>query len=346
MSVDRIGEIMEVIYSEIYGKDLENNGYCLPTIQFNYEYEERELLPKSKYNIIENEEDTNLYTAYIPFFNTFFDGLREETVIKLQSIFDFAKTINHSDYVNKEIWNLFLFTSNISVKNITKIVNTHLKNIENPKAKKPLYRKYNSKSEEQLEVERYYRNKVNKYNKEIGNKQNKIYKELLNPLYNSKKLTIKSQYIIKNAREKDLPIISIMKQGIYGGIMNIDYKFEFKDELDLLYTLLDCIFQSEYNYKIKKCECNNFYITLDTKTKHCPCCLSNIRKMQKKKYEDNEIVRIERRVNQLFYTKKRLPEKANYLKTKQSKKEQLVNKEITELEYKNWLLSQYRNKKY
>lgn len=338
---------MKLNYCEIYGRDTNNNGYCLPTLELYYTYEERELIPKSIYLIEEKEDDSNLYTAYIPFFNTFFDGLKEETLSKLQSIFDFSNKYSNTNYISKEVWKPFLFTSNVNIGNIKKTYNTHLEKVENPNSKRPLYRKYNRKSANQLKVEKYYRNKVSKYNEDIADTQVKIYQELAKHFSNSIKPTLKQDYITQTAREKDLSTLSIMKQGVYGGIMNIDYNFEFKNELELLYNFLECIFQSDYNYKIKRCnnkDCQNFYITLDTKTKHCPYCLPTIKKLKKIEYENREIVKIERRVNQLFYAPNRLNEKDNYFKKKRIKKKDLVNGKITEKEYVDWLLSHYRTK--
>lgn len=336
---------MKLIYSEIYAKDLNNNGYCTPLLEFHYSYEERNKLPYSKYTIEEHEEDSDLYTAYIPFFNTFFDGLKIETLSKLKSILDFSYKFDGSDYISKNIWKPFLFTSNIEIKNIKKIYNTHLEQVLNPNSKRPLYRKYNKKSANQLEVEKYYKSKVLNYNQDISNIQTDIYRKLSTHFTNNIKPTLKSNYITKKARDKDLHILSIMKQGLFGGIMNIDYSFEFQNENDLLYMFLECIFQSEYNYKIKQCnKCNNFYITLNTKTKHCPNCLPTIRKLQKQNYENKDIVKIERKVNQLFYAPNRLNEKDLYLKSKKAKKEDLVNSKISEEEYIKWLLSHYKTK--
>lgn len=338
-------KFMELIYSEIYGLNLENNGYCIPTLEFYYTEEERNLLPKSKYIIEEKESDTNLYTAYIPFFDTFFDGLKETTISKLNSILEFANKSNSVDYISREIWLPFLYTSNIEINNIKKNYNTHLLPIQNDKEKRPLYKKYNAKSKEQKEVEHYYRSKVAVYNNDIANMQYKIYINLTKHFSNNIKPTLKEKYISKKAREKDLPILSIMKQGVYGGVMNIDYKFKFHNELELLYSFLDSIFSSDYNYKIKKCkQCHNFYITLNTNSKHCHYCLPTIKKLQKQNYENKELIKIERRINQLFYAPNRLNEKEKYLKKKQQKKKDLLNGKITETEYVNWLLSHYRNK--
>lgn len=342
-----MGDNMKLTYSEIYGKDTKGNGYCLPTLELYYTYEERKLIPKSKYLIEEKEEDSNLYTAYIPFFSTFFDGLKEETISKLKSIFDFTKKYNRKDYISKEIWKPFLFTSNIAIGNIQKTYNTHLEKVEKPNSRRPLYKKYNRKSANQLEVEKYYKSRVSKYNQEIGTIQRSIYNELTNHFLNNVKPSLKQNYIIQKTRDKDLPILSIMKQGVYGGIMNIEFTFDFRNELELLYSFLECIFQSDYNYKIKRCnnkECLNFYITLDTKTKHCPYCLSTIKKLQKQKYENKDLVKIERRVYQLVNAPNRRNEKKEYLGTKRKKKKKLVNGIITEKEYIDWLLSYYRTK--
>ena len=79
---------MELIYSEMYGVDKDNIGYYIPSLEFSYYYDEMEHIPKSIYAITENEE--SLYTTYIPFFDTFFDGLTDKTIGKIQSMLDFA----------------------------------------------------------------------------------------------------------------------------------------------------------------------------------------------------------------------------------------------------------------
>ena len=136
-----------------------------------------------------------------------------------------------------------------------------------------------------------------------------------------------------------------MRYGLYGGIMNIEYKFQFQNVLDLLYTFLDCIFSSDYDYKIKKCNnCSNFFITLNNKNNNCPNCSKQIKKLQKRNYENKDIVKLERKVNQLFYAPNRLNEKDNYYKQKKQLKLDLKYNKITEEDYITWLLSQYRTK--
>ena len=56
------------------------------------------------------------------------------------------------------------------------------------------------------------------------------------------------------------------------------------------------------------------------------------------------IVKLERKVNQLFYAPNRLNEKDNYYKQKKQLKLDLKYNKITEEDYITWLLSQYRTK--
>ena len=50
------------------------------------------------------------------------------------------------------------------------------------------------------------------------------------------------------------------------------------------------------------------------------------------------------RVSRLFYAEHRLNEKDKFIKDKNQMKKDLTDNKITELEYKNWLLSHYKTK--
>lgn len=335
---------MKLIYSEIYGVKNKNQGYCLPIIELHYTTKEKELVPKLTNVDIEKIDDMDLYVAYIPFFVSFFKDLKKESIDKLNTLLSFVDKKDHDEYISKKIWYPFLFTSNIQLNQIRKSYITYLNETKNSRSNKPLYKKYNTKSKEQLEVERYFRSRVSTHNEKIAIYQKNIYNELLNK-FSKHAPNFKKSYPIEAPRIKDLPILSIMKQGVYGGIMNINHEFEFNNELDLLYTFLDCIFSSDYNYKVKKCkECKNFFITLNDKIKHCPNCFPTFKKLQKQKYENDEIVKIERRVYQLVNAPNRRNEKKEYLNTKLQKKKDLIDGIITENEYIVWLKSHYRTK--
>ena len=332
---------MELIYSEMYGVDKDNIGYYVPSLEFSYYYDEMGQIPKSIYAITENEE--SLYTTYIPFFDTFFDGLTDNTIGKLQSMLDFANKYNQKNYIDKSTWKSIIFTTNIKCNQIQKVVNTHLEKKIDKNNKHKLYRKHYSKREDQQIVENYYNNTDMPYDKNISSLQTKIYNSLTPSFNNIYKPSFKQQYTLKMPNE--IISLSLMRYGLYGGIMNIDYKFQFNNELDLLYTFLDCIFSSDYDYKVKQCKsCPNFFITLNNKNNNCPDCSKQIKKLQKMNYENKDIVKLERKVNQLFYAPNRLNEKENYYNQKRQLKLDLKDNKITEEDFKNWLLSQYRTK--
>lgn len=334
---------MQLIYSELYGVNKDNIGYCMPSVEFSYYYDELPQIPKSKYAITENED--GLYVTYIPFFDTFFDGLSDTIIGKLQSMLDFAYKYNGKKYIDKNIWKAIIFTANIKCNQIQKVVNTHLEKKIDENHRNKLYRKYYRKREDQNIVENYYNNANKTYDENIATMQIKIYNSLVPSFNNIYKQSFKQKYNIKVLMKHDLLVASLMRYGLFGGIMNIDYTFEFQKELDLVYTFLDCIFSSDYDYKIKKCNnCSNFFITLNNKNNNCPNCSEQIKKLQKRNYENKEIVKLERRVNQLFYAPNRLNEKANYFKQKRELKLALKDKKITEKDYINWLLSHYRTK--
>lgn len=336
---------MEMIYSELYAVNKKTNEYyCSPLLEITYISNDVDKAPKTNNGILEKYEDEDLYTLNISFFDTFFDGLSDNTIYRLDSILDFANKYNNHNYISKEIWKPFLYTSNIQCNQIQKVINTHLKEITNDSAKNKLYKNYNAKDDNQKIVEQYYKNNKNEYNKSIATLQSNIYKKLSNEeFYN--KISFAQKYKIKPTNKSNLTALSLMRRGLFGGYMNIDYKFQFNNELELLYTFLDCIFSSDYNYKIKKCKnCNNYFITMDTRTKHCSHCTQEIIKYQKQNYEDNDIVKIERRVSRLFYAENRLNETDKFIKDKNQMKKDLTDNKITELEYKNWLLSHYKTK--
>ena len=239
---------MELIYSEMYGVDKDNIGYYVPSLEFSYYYDEMGQIPKSIYAITENEE--SLYTTYIPFFDTFFDGLTDNTIGKLQSMLDFANKYNQKNYIDKSTWKSIIFTTNIKCNQTQKVVNTHLEKKIDKNNKRKLYRKHYSKREDQQIVENYYNTNM-PYDKNISSLQTKIYNSLTPSFNNIYKPSFKQQYTLKMPNE--IIGLSLMRYGLYGGIMNIEYKFQFQNELDLLYTFLDCIFSSDYDYKIKKC---------------------------------------------------------------------------------------------
>ena len=82
---------MEMIYSELYAVNKKTNEYyCSPLLEITYISNDADKAPKTNNGILEKYEDEDLYILNISFFDTFFDGLSDNTIYRLDSILDFA----------------------------------------------------------------------------------------------------------------------------------------------------------------------------------------------------------------------------------------------------------------
>lgn len=322
---------MKLIYTEIYGTN-ENKSIAIPTLKIILDNDEENILPSISKKII---QDDGFSFANIPF-DEAFDCFKKSTKYKLESLLSFYNKMFGYQYIDKSIWKPFLFTTNIKLLPIKKTINSNITNSTNSRF---------IKDDRQLKVEQYYKNQNLSLDDSIASLQFDLYSQMENKLITNKientdKLRLR--YKIRVPKNDYLDIVDIMNAGYWGGAITISYQIDFTDELDLLYTFLDCIFNSEYNYKIKKCKkCEKFFITLKSDHLHCPTCLRIQNKERKQKYENQNIIRLERKINSLYnsdYTSKE--DRQKYLYEKMLKK---IEYEDDEEKLKNWYLSHYKN---
>jgi len=349
---------MKLIYTELYG--INNNlkdskkikGNCIPTLEIHYTESEKHILPSLKAEIIENE-DIDLNIAYLNFSYGLFASLSENTINKLESMLNFSKKINHgSEYLNKDMWKPFLFTSSITLSPIKKSINSNISTFDGNKNKhkgtKAIFKSF-YKDKDQLFIEKYYSASETIFDNNAYIIQNNLYKKLINNFFITGKKekenkNLKRKYKMSFADNINISIINIMRNGFFNGAVNIDYEIQFKTELELLYSFLDCIFSSEYKFHIKKCvKCKKFFITLKTDTKYCPICKDIVVKSQKTIFDNPKIRKLERKINSLYTANYvNATERKKFYEDKQNAKAQFFNNEEG---LKNWYLSHYKTEK-
>lgn len=325
---------MKLIYTEIYGAD-EKTSISIPTLKVILANKNDNSLPNLKKKKI--QEDDGFYFVNLSFDEGLFDCFSEIVKYKLQSLLSFYNKLFGYEYINRDIWKPFLFTSNVKLLPIKKTINSNITNSNNSN-------KF-VKDSRQIQVEQYYHNKNLPFDNNIASLQFELYNKMKNELitnniYNTDKLRLR--YKIRVPNNNYLDVIDIMSAGYWGGAISISYEIDFTNELDLLYTFLDCLFSSEYNYKIKQCnKCDKFFITLKSDHLHCPTCLRIHTKERKQKHENQNIIKLERKINSLYnspYTSKE--DRQKYLYEKMRKK---IEYEDDEEKLKNWYLSHYKN---
>lgn len=262
---------MKLIYNEIYTSD----NACIPTLQL--EYKINTVIPNLVAINIENEEiDYNI--ASLNFSYGIFDSLSKPTLEKLEAILLFANKYLGVDYINKNIWKPFLFTSEIIIPPIQKSINSFCKNLPN----------YDNQNHYKImnyysDTECYENNKlITFYIDTITDIQNREYQLIENNMFilkpnekNFKSLKHKYKKIVF-PNDVSVNIINAIGNGFNlktspnTPAITIRYECVIDNELSLLYTLLDLIFSSDYSFSIKKCKyCNKFYITTKTDNLYC-----------------------------------------------------------------------------
>lgn len=323
---------MKLIYDEIYGTN-GSKSIVIPTLKIILNNDEDNILPNISEKLI---QDDGFTFANLPFNEGIFGYLSETTINKLHSLLSFSFKMFGNQYINRDIWKPFLFTSNIRLLPIKKTINSNITNLRNSKF---------TKDDKQLKVEQYYKNKNIPLDNSIASLQFDLYSKMRNELITNKinntdKLRLR--YKIRVPKNEFLDVIDIMSVGYWNGDISISYEIDFTNELDLLYSFLDCLFSSEYNYKIKQCnKCDKFFITLKSDHLHCPTCLRIHTKERKQKHENQNIIKLERKINSLYnssYTSKE--DRQKYLSEKMRKK---IEYEDDEEKLKNWYLSHYKN---
>lgn len=262
---------MKLIYNEIYT----SNNQCIPTLQF--EYKEKNILPNLTAISIDNEEiDYNI--ANINFSYGLFDSLSKSTIDKLETILLFADKFLGVDYISKNIWKPFLFTSEITIPPIQKSISSICKNLPN----------YDNQNHYKImnyysDTECYKNNRPIKFDIDnISELQSIEYQQIESNMFKLKSneknfKSLKHKYK-KLVFPNDINVNSINAFSYGFNIKNsntkpciiIRYECNVNNELSILYAMLDLLFSSVYSFSIKKCKyCDKFYITNKTDNLYC-----------------------------------------------------------------------------
>ncbi len=262
---------MKLVYNELYT----NDNQCIPTLQF--EYKNNNVLPNLVVINIDNE-DIDYNIATLNFSYGLFDSFNKSTLEKLDAILLFADKFLNVDYINKNIWKPFLFTSEITIPPIQKSINSYCKNLPNYDNQKH-YKIVNYYSN----IECYENNKPLNFNIDtISDIQNIEYQQIESNMFKLKSneknfKSLKHKYK-KLVFPKDISVNAInalsygfnIRNSVTKPFITIRYECDVDSELSTLYALLDLIFSSDYSYSIKKCKyCDKFYITNKTDNLYC-----------------------------------------------------------------------------
>lgn len=325
---------MKLIYNEIYGTG-KDRSVIFPTITIIFNDRNNNILPNINKELI--QEDDGFYFAHLSFDDGLLNCFSEIAFNKLQSLLSFSVNMFGNRYISKDIWRPFLFTSNIKLLPIKKAINQNITKLKG-------YEKFINEKKQSIIHQYYYDTNV-PFDNNITSLQLDLYKKMQNEIItndNNNTNKLRLRYKVRVPKENYIDVIDFMTVGRWGEVISISYEIEFDNELDLLYTFLDCLFSSEYNYKIKQCnKCNKFFITLKVDHLHCPTCRQIEIKSRKIKYESQEIVKLERKINSLYnspYTS--AEDRKKYLYDKMCKK---IEFEGNEEALKNWYLSHYKN---
>lgn len=345
---------MKLVFSELYGinntisskKSLRGN--CIPIIEIYYTDEEIEKLPDLNPEYIDDIEDCDLNIAYLNFSYGLFSSLSDNTKAKIDNMLKFCCKTYLTNYICKDYWKAFLLTSNIEINPIKKTINSNIspfdKSTARYKGKNGILPSFH-KDERQRKVQNYYSSTNNDFDKKIYILQNDLYNDLLKNFIKEnikdKNEDLKPQYKINFPENNFISVVNIMRNGYLNGAVSINYEFEFKNEIELIYSFLDCIFTSEYKFYIKKCKkCENFFIALKTNKRHCLNCEKIEIKSRKLKFERKNIIKLERKINSLFNAPNvSAIERSKYFLDKKENKALFQNDEQS---LKNWFLSHYK----
>lgn len=329
---------MQLIYSEIYEITANHKHNCYPKLSIAYLEKEKKNIPKFEAKAIEHNIDMESIILYLPFSFGLFRKLSLETTKKLDTLLDFSYNLLNVKCIDKNAWDFFIATSNIYLSSPNKYIHTYLSNSQQLSR----FKNANNflKNDKQHHIFSYYSNSSNADNDNIINEQLEMCKVLKKEFLNNENKNDKVKFNYDLILNNDVHISPLKEFGVDGGIMYKKYVINFTDELNLVYSFLDCIFSTKYSYKLLKCEnCKKFFINLNSNKKHCPLCTDVIIRAQKANYEKPNLVKLERKINSLYNSPTKTKEQRDeYLRQKQKMKAEHKDDELAQ---KNWYLQHY-----
>lgn len=323
---------MQLLYKECY--DIKARTVC-PLIQIGYSEKEKNIIPSFEIKYEHYDVQEGIFIIDIPFSNGIFSNITESTKKIIDTIFSFSLTLTKKNYINSDGWNYFLFTSNIQVAPIQKVIERRLADKIN---------KTDITYKDIIKLQNYYSNYNNDKKKNISDSQLKV-SQLFYDKYSIKNKTnsIKLKYKMIKFDSKDFNQEFLNKKEINADMV-ITYSSFCKSELELIYSFLNIIFSTNYDYKLFTCfNCSNFFVDTHASCLNCPYCRKVVQKEQKKNHDEKPIVKLENRIDAQYYSSYiSEEEKEKYLKEKKIAKGKYKNNEnkLTE-----WYLSKDKKRK-
>lgn len=317
---------MQILYKECY--NIKNKTFY-PLLQIGFKKEEKHIIPDYEIKYEYYNEEENIYIIDIPFFNGIFSNLNEDTILRINTLFDFGRDLIEKDYITSNIWKHFLFISSIKIPPIEKNIKTNFLNYIN---------ETKTKYTNLLKVQNFYLNLDDTNEKDIKNIQLDYSKWLNNKAPN---INIKYKMIKSNSADFNQDFIN--KQELEADFI-ISYSSYCKNELELIYAFLNIIFSTQYDYKLFNCyNCSSFFIDIHASHIHCTYCRKVVLKEQKEKYYSKEIVKLENRIDSQYsspYVSKK--ERDTYYTNKKNMKGKYKNREDKQ---RKWYLEHDRAKR-
>lgn len=326
---------MQLLYKECY--DIKTKTIC-PLIQISYSKEEKNIIPnfEVKYEYYDIQEE--IFIVDVPFSNGIFSNITKKTKEIIDTIFSFSLTLTKKNYISSDVWNYFLFTSNIIINPIQKVIETKLANKIN---------KSNIRYRDIIKLQNYYYGFDDDKKKNISNIQVQLSKLFYNS-YSTKKESktnnIKLKYNMIKLNSEDFNQQYLNKKESNTDMI-ITYSSFCKNELELIYSFLNIIFSTNYDYKLFTCfNCSNFFVDTHASYLNCPYCRKVVVKEQKKNYDKKPIVILENRIDAQYYSNYTSEEeKEEYLKDKKIAKGKFRNNEKKLIE---WYLSKDKKRRH
>lgn len=308
---------MQLLYKECY--DIKTQTVC-PFIQIGYSAEEKNNLPNFEIKYEYYDELEELFILDIPFSNGIFSNIKKSTKEIINTMFSFGLTLSKKNYINSNVWNYFLFSSNIQVAPIQRVIETRLTDKIN---------KTDITPKDIIKLQNYYSNHVDDKKKNISESQLKI-SQLFYDKYSIKNDTnnIKLKYKMIKFDSKNFNQAFLYEKE-HNADMVITYSSFCKNELELIYSFLNIIFSTNYDYKLFTCfNCTNFFVDTHASCLNCHYCRKIVQQKQKKEYDKKPIVVLENRIDSQYYNDyTSYEEKEIYRKEKKQAKGKYKNNE-------------------